>query len=185
MKKIILFLITLSTLLFSREAIIKEILSENMILIDQNGVTKRAQLAGIALFANTNSENKKISYKDREKLHKEAMNYLLENLPIGAKIKFIKIDNENSGPEYIWPVIGGEELNYLMVKHGYALLDRDNPYLLGMFYMRLNRAMGYAKEKRLGLWKDNFEIMNSLAKNQNRHKNKRDELLNLLQKQIK
>ena len=164
MKRVLLILAILNLFLFAREAVIKEILSENMILIEQNGVTKRAQLAGIALFANVNYKNKKVSYKEREKLHAEAMDYLLEHMPIGSKIKYIKIDNAQKGPEYIWPVVNGDqELNYLMVKNGYALLDATNPYLLAMFEMRLKRAMKYAKQKRLGLWKENYATMSQLV----------------------
>ncbi len=163
MKKAVLFLIFIGSFLFGREAVIKEILSENMIIMEQNGVSKRAKLAGIALFTKVNGKNRSVSYKERERLHAEAVNYILENMPVGSKIKFIKIDNAEEGAEYIWPIIGDQELNYLMVKNGYALLDANDPYLLGAFYMRLKTAMEYAKRKRFGLWRDNFGVMSSLV----------------------
>ena len=178
-------------ILFAREATIREVLSENMILIEQNGITKRAQLAGIALFANVNAKEKEVSYKQREDLQAKAIEYLQEFLPVGKKIKFIKIDNENRGPEYIWvSTENDKELNYLMVKNGYALLDENNPYLLGSFYIRLKRAMNYAKIKKKGLWADNFDIMEKLLEKRNYYgsSNKnvsKNDILNFFEERVK
>jgi len=162
MKKIIFITFILSLSLFAREAIVKEILSENMILIEQKGITKRAQLAGIAQFIKINQKNRKISFKERERLRKKAMDFLQESIPVGKKIEFIKIDNDSS-LDYIWVSVDKKELNYLMVKNGYALLDANDPYLLGMFHHRLKVAMNYAKREKTGLWKSDFEKLEKLV----------------------
>ncbi len=160
----LLLSMVLAILSFAAEGVVKEVLSENMILIEQNGVTKRVQLAGIALFSNVNAQNKTIEFAKREKLAKGAIDYLQEKLSPGERIKFYRLDNEGTGPTLIWAIVDGDqELNYLMVKNGYALLDRQNPYLWGLLEMRLKRAMMYAKEKRLGMWRNNYETMSALV----------------------
>ncbi len=140
--------------LLAREGVVKEIISENEIVLMYNGTPMRAKLAGIASFLTAN-QKAAISYTKREELQRAAKEFLGEHLLVGRKIKFIQMDNEGHGPKLIWVSLDdGRELNYQMVKEGFAVVDANDPYLLGSFYMRLKRAMAYAKKKRAGLWQD-------------------------------
>ncbi|WP_281951210.1 thermonuclease family protein [Nitrosophilus kaiyonis] len=164
MKKIVLFIFAFCFTIYAREAIIKDIINENTIIIEQNGIEKRAKLAGIISFLKANQKNRDVSYKKRENLQSKAIDFLKENLRVGEKIDFIKIDYENDKSLHIWASYkDGREINYQMIKDGYALLDANDPYLLGSFYMRLYRAQKYAKDKRFGLWKNEFKNMKKLA----------------------
>ena len=162
--RVVVGLMLIVGVLFAREGIIKDILSENEVVLEYQGKPLRAKLAGVASFRTANVKTGRVGYQKREELQSKALEFLGEHLPRGKRIRFIKIDNAGRGPQLIWVSLdGGKELNYQMVKQGYALLDANDPYLLGSFYMRLNRAMNYAKERRAGLWRDDYAAMKALV----------------------
>ncbi|NPA64926.1 MAG: hypothetical protein GXO16_08135 [Epsilonproteobacteria bacterium] len=162
--RVVVGLMLIVGVLLAREGIIKEILSENEVVLEYQGKPLRAKLAGVASFRTANVKSGKVSYQKREELQSRALEFLGEHLPRGKRVRFIKIDNEGRGPQLIWISLdGGKELNYQMLKQGYAILDANDPYLLGSFYMRLKRAMNYAKEQRAGLWRDEYRTMKALV----------------------
>ena len=161
--RVVVGLMVVIGILLGREGVIRDILSENEVVLEYQGKPMRAKLAGIASFRTANAQSANVGYEKREELQKKAMEFLGEHLRRGERVKFLKIDNDNTGPQLIWVSLdGGKELNYQMIKQGFGVLDANNPYLLGSFYMRLKRAMHYAKKRKEGLWRDEYMAMQAL-----------------------
>ena len=159
----LLFLLLISLSLFAREAILRDVLDEHTILVEYQGELKRAFLAGVASYLRSNPDNKKVDYQKREALRQKAMEYLKENLPVGEKLDLVKIDYEDDALHvFVIRKRDGAQLNYQLVKDGYALLDCNDPYLLSGLYGRMKIAMKYAQAKKRGLWRQNEAEMAGL-----------------------
>lgn len=76
-------------------------------------------------------------------------------------IKYSVIDKNNNGVEKVW--IRNHELNYKMVRDGYAVVNVEDPSLLHVLAMRMTIAMKYAKDKKFGLWADETNKMTLLV----------------------
>jgi endonuclease YncB( thermonuclease family) len=164
MARLAVLLILFAASVFGRDGIIRDIIDERTVLIEYNGELKRAHLVGIASYLAANPENKTLSYKDREALRAAAIEYLREQLPPGEPVDFVKLDYDDDALHiYVIKKRDGTQLNYDLIKRGYALLDANDPYLLRSFYMRMKRAMEYAKERQNGLWRQQGEQMAQLV----------------------
>lgn len=149
-KKIILSIFLLCSSVFAEKAILLDIVSENILKVQHKDGVERIHLTGIDLFAKANHATKSISLETKEKFKKETIAYIKRNLQIGSQIRYSVIANNNSGIKKVW--IDKNELNYRIIRDGYALIDQDDPQIPSSFKMRMSMAMKYAKDRKLGLW---------------------------------
>jgi len=149
-KNIILTLLLLTSSAMAEKAILVDIISENLLKIEHDGITQRIHLAGIELFAKANNATKAIDLDTKDEFKKQSLEYLKHNLKIGSEIKYHVLYEDTVGVKKVW--LDKNELNYKIVRDGYALVDLNDPYLHEMFKMRMTIAMKYAKDKKLGLW---------------------------------
>jgi len=166
MKKMILCASLLVTTVLADSGKLIDIVSENIIKVEQNGVIKRIHLTGIELFAKTNNHTGDVEYEKRDALQKKTIAYMKKMLDQQSIIKYSVIDTDKNGVEKVW--IQDHELNYKMVRDGYAIVNEEDPSLLHIFRMRMTRAMKYAKDKKLGLWADKTNKM-ALLVDQGKH----------------
>jgi len=154
--KVVLSLLLLSSCVFAemQKAVLVDVISENILKVKQDGVTQRIQLTGINLFSKANNATRAIDLDTKDEFKKQLLAYIKHNLKIGSEIKFYVL-HDNAGIKKVW--LDKNELNYRMIRDGYALVDINDPYLPTMFKMRMTIAMNYAKDKKIGLWgmKDN------------------------------
>ena len=151
MKKILFLTLALSTLLFSKQGKFIEVISENIIKIEHNGTVERLHLAGIQLFANIPYENNTISYKTKEELKQQALKFMQTVLKTNTLVKYHVVDITDNGVKKVWIV--NEELNYKLVRDGYAIVNQTDIYIPTTLKTRMIKAMNYAQSKKLGLWK--------------------------------
>ncbi|MFT7824175.1 MAG: thermonuclease family protein [Sulfurimonas sp.] len=161
MKKIIMVLAVLITASLAENAKLVEIVSENILKVEHNGVTKKIHLVGIELFSKANKRTKKVDLEIKEQLKQKTLAYIKQTLPLGSFIKYHVVYTDEKGVEKVW--MATQEMNYKMVRNGYALVDVNDPYLHHAFEMRMTVAMKYAKDKKFGLWADQSEAMASLV----------------------
>lgn len=150
MKKIALGIVLLSLSLFAQKAILLEVISENIIKVKEEGEIKKLHLAGIELFAKANKITKNVSLDEKEKLKQNAISYLEKKLKVGQEFTYSLVYTDTYGVKKVWLDVG--ELNYKMIRDGYAIVDLNDDYLPSFFQMRMTMAMKYAKDKKLGLW---------------------------------
>ncbi len=162
MKIFLIFVMGVMTL-FARDGIVRDIINENTIMIEHNGKLQRAFLAGVASYLSSNAKNHEIGFKQREALREAAIDYLKERLRPGERIDFVKIDYEDDALHiFVIKKKDNSQLNYELVKEGYALLDCNDPYLLNGLYGRMKIAMNYAKSKKRGLWSQHGDTLEAL-----------------------
>ncbi len=166
MKKIILCASLLVTVVLADSGKLIDIVSENIIKVEQNGKMKRIHLSGIELFAKANNNTNEVNYEKRDALQKKTIAYMKKTLEGDDIIKYSVLDRDDNGVEKVW--IQDHELNYKMVRDGYAVVNTEDPSLLHALEMRMTMAMKYAKDKKLGLWADESNGMTLLV-NQERH----------------
>ena len=156
MKRIVLGLMLLSLSLFAQKAVLVDIISENIIKVKKEGEVKKLHLVGIELFAKANNSTKEISFEQKQDLKELALAYMKKSLKIGEEFSYAVVYTDTKGVEKIW--IDKKELNYKMIRDGYALVDLNDPFLPSFFQMRMTLAMKYAKDKKLGLWADSVTM---------------------------
>ena len=161
MKKIIMVLAVLITASLAENGKLVEVVSENILKVEHNGVTKKIHLVGIELFSKANNRTKKVDLDTKEQLKQKTMTYIKQSLPLGSSIKYHVVYTDAKGVEKVW--MATQEMNYKMVRNGYALVDVNDPYLHHSFEMRMTIAMKYAKDKKVGLWADQSKDMASLV----------------------
>lgn len=147
-KKVLLGILLLSSSLLAEKAILLDIVSENILKVKHKGSVERIHLTGIELFAKANNATKSITLDTKEKFKKEALAYIARHLKVGSEIKYYVISN--AGVKKVW--LDKNELNYRIIRDGYALLDMNDSILPTTFKMRMSMAMKYARDKKLGLW---------------------------------
>ena len=160
MKKIILSILLLGTTAFAQKAILVDIISENIIKVKHNGSYKKLHLAGIDLFAKANNATRMMDLDTKDKLKSKAIKYLKKYLKVGTTIKYYPLTKSNLAIQKVW--LDNYELNYKMVRDGYAIVDLNDTYLPTKFKMRMTIAMNYAKEKGFGLWHNKSNNMMAL-----------------------
>lgn len=147
-KKVMLSILLLSSSLLAEKAILLDIVSENILKVKHKGSIERIHLTGIELFTKANNATKNITLDAKEEFKKEALAYIARHLKIGSEIKYYVISN--AGIKKVW--LDKNELNYRIIRDGYALIDLNDPVLPTSFKMRMSIAMKYAKDRKLGLW---------------------------------
>ena len=150
MKKTILGILLLSSSLLAQRAVFVEVISENMIKINYKGTIQRVYLSGIELFSKANNATNNISIDKKEEFKKATLSYISTHLKAGDEIRYAVVYQNDKGIKKIW--LDNNDLNYRMIRDGYALLDVNDSFLPTMFKMRMSKAMKYAKDKKLGLW---------------------------------
>ncbi len=120
-------------------------------------------MTDVASYYNSNAGNRSINFKQREVIRQKAMEYIKENLLVGERLDLVRIDYEDDALHvFVTCKRDGAQLNYDLIKHGYALLDMNDPYLLGGLYMRMKIAMNYARAKGNGLWREHAKELAGL-----------------------
>lgn len=157
MKKMILCASLLVTGVLADSGKLVDIISENIIKVEQNGKIKKIHLSGIELFAKANNHTKEVRYDKRDALKKKTIAYMKKMLGDDDIIKYSVLNRDNNGVEKVW--IQNHQLNYKMVRDGYAVVDVEDPSLLHAFEMRMTIAMKYAKDQKFGLWADKTNKM--------------------------
>jgi len=150
MKKTIVVILLLSSSLLAQRATFVEVISENMIKINYKGTIQRVYLSGIELFSKANKATNRISIDKKEEFKKATLSYISTHLKAGDEISYAVVYQNDKGIKKIW--LDNHDLNYRIVRDGYALLDINDDVLPTMFKMRMSKAMKYAKDKKLGLW---------------------------------
>ena len=150
MKKILLSGLFLSATLFANSGKLVDIVSENILKVEQNGKIERIHLAGINIFANADYKNLQVTFKTKDELKKSSISYMNKLLKDQENIKFHIVDITNDGIKKVW--IENHELNYKLVRDGYAIVNEKDISVPSKLKMRLSRAMEYARDKKIGLW---------------------------------
>jgi len=150
MKKIIIGGLLLCTSLFANSAKLVDIISENILKVEKNGKVEKIHLAGINIFANANYKNSQVSFKTKDELKENAISYMSKLLKNQKNIKYHIVDLTPDGVKKVW--IDNHELNYKLVRDGYAIVNENDITIPSKLKMRLSRAMEYARNKRIGLW---------------------------------
>ncbi|WP_292664030.1 thermonuclease family protein [Nitratifractor sp.] len=153
----ILTLFMLGAMAVAQTATLVKVQSENRLVLERDGKRFTVRLAGIASFATAGDRQKEVPWQLREKFSHKAQEFLLRKIPVGTKVHYGVIDDGERGATYVW--LYDEEVNYRMVREGYALVDSSDPYLPGQLEMRMKMAMKYAKSRSLGLWKESPALM--------------------------
>lgn len=154
-QKIILGVLLISSTLFAQaqKAILLDVISENILEVEYKGKVQKIHLVGLNLFAKANNATRDVSLDAKDEFKKQSIDYIKENLKIGSLIKYYILNEGESGAKKVW--LHKDELNYKIVRDGYALVDLDDPYLPTKFKMRMTIAMNYAKNRALGMWGTN------------------------------
>ncbi|RXK07739.1 hypothetical protein, partial [Halarcobacter ebronensis] len=119
MKKLLILITLICSFAFAKSAQVVDIVSENIIKVkESSGVVKNIHLSGIELFATVNNSNKNVSYKIRDILKEKTISYMKTKIKIGSNINYFVVAKDSYGVEKVW--IDNYELNYFMVKEGYA-----------------------------------------------------------------
>ncbi|QHG91958.1 hypothetical protein CVO_09055 [Sulfurimonas sp. CVO] len=153
MKKFVLLIALFTSLVFAQSAKMVEIISENTVKIDKDGVEKKIHLSGIELFAKANNSKETIQlvdYNKRDELKREALSYMKKMFPEGVDLSYQIFSKDEHGLEYVW--ISNNDFNYKIVRDGYALTDVEDPSLPTGLKNRMLIAQNYAKENGIGLW---------------------------------
>jgi len=153
MKKIVLLITLLTSMVFAQSVKMVEIISENTVKVDKDGVEKKIHLSGIELFAKANNNKESIQLVDhnkREVLKKEALSYMKKMFPEGSTLSYQNFSKNEHDTESVW--ISNNDFNYKIVKDGYALTNTEDPTLPSGLKNRMLIAQNYAKEKGNGLW---------------------------------
>lgn len=141
---------------YAQKAVLVDIVSENILKVKMNNEVKRVHLSGIELFSRANHATKEVSLEKKEAFKKLTLAYLKKNLPLGSTIEFAQLD-DGLGVNKIW--LNTKQINYRLVRDGFALVNIDDASLPTMFKMRMTMAMKYAKDKKLGLWKNKQDLL--------------------------
>ena len=141
---------------YAQKAVLVDIISENILKVKMNNEVKRVHLSGIELFSRANDATKEVSLEKKEAFKKLTLAYLKKNLPLGSIIEFAQLD-DGLGVNKIW--LNTKQINYRLVRDGFALVNIDDASLPTMFKMRMTMAMKYAKDKKLGLWKNKQDLL--------------------------
>jgi len=149
-KMILAYFIAIGTL-WAEQAVLVKVQSENRILVEREGKSFPIRLAGIASFSTAGERQADVPWMKREEFSREATEWLRRKMPVGSTIRYTVIDDGDRGAPFVW--LYDEELNYRLVRNGYALVDSSDPYLPGQLEVRLKMAMNYAHSKGLGFWK--------------------------------
>lgn len=149
--KWIFLLIMTGSFIAAQEAVVVAIQSENRIIVQNNGKQYPIRLAGIASFATAGVRQAEVPWQTREAFSAKVREILEHRIAVGSVIHYAVIDDGDRGAEYVW--LYDEELNYRLVREGYALVDSSDPYLPGQLEMRMKMAMAYARAHKLGFWK--------------------------------
>lgn len=157
MKKLMMLICVLSISAFAQKAVLVDVISENIIKVNVNGEIKRLHLSGIELFSKANNATKNVTLALKEEFKKKTHEYITQHLKIGSEIQYLIINTTKNNVQKVW--LQSKELNYKMVRDGYALVDVKDPYLPTTFQKRMTIAMNYAKNKKLGLWKDSNNLL--------------------------
>jgi len=147
-KKLMLSILLLSSTLLAEKAILIDIVSENILKVKHKNKVERIHLSGIELFSKANNATKNINLDIKEEFKKEALAYLAKHLIVGSEIKYAIISND--GIKKVW--LNKNELNYRIIRDGYALVNLNDYALPSGFKMRMSIAMKYAKDRKIGLW---------------------------------
>jgi len=153
MKKFVLLIALFTSLVFAQSAKMVEIISENTVKIDKDGVEKKIHLSGIDLFAKANYNEKNIQLVDnktREELKREALAYMKKMFPEGSTFSYQIFSKNEKGIECVW--ISDNDFNYKIIRDGYALSDFEDLSLPSRLKNRLSIAQNYAKGNGIGLW---------------------------------
>ncbi len=147
----------LSISAFAQKAILVDVVSENILKVKIDNEVKRVHLAGIDLFATANGTSGSVSMQAKQRLKETTIRYLKSNLNVGSHVEYSVIYLTDSGVQKIW--LTSNELNYKIIRDGYALVDTKDEYLPYTLKKRMTIAMKYAQEKEYGLWKNKAELM--------------------------
>lgn len=162
MRKLLFLLLLAYGSAFANSAQVVDIISEKIIKVkESNNVIKRIHLSGIQLFATANNSKRDVSYKIREDLKQKAISYIKSKIKVGSKIDYFVIAKDSYGVEKVW--LDTNELNYNIVRDGYAIVNMEDKYLPTVFKNRMSIAMKYAQKKSLGLWNDSSISMLALV----------------------
>lgn len=161
MKNIIVGILLLSSSLLAQKAIFLEVVSENMIKIKYKDRVQTVHLSGIELFAKANNATRSISLDKKEEFKQAALSYISTHLKAGDELRYAVVYQDNRGIKKIW--LDNDDLNYRMIRDGYAILDLNDPLLPSSLKMRMSRAMKYAKDRKLGLWAKNENSLLALV----------------------
>lgn len=151
----------LASSLLADTATLEKVVSENILQVNVNGISKKVHLAGIELFATANNHSKEVSPDTRAELRKQTMEYIKDKLSKTENIKYGVLATDEHGVQTVW--LQTDELNYKMIRDGYAVVNVDDPHLAHGFEMRMTMAMKYAQERKLGLWAEESNHMASLV----------------------
>jgi hypothetical protein len=164
MKQLLFAILLLGTLAQAENAKLLEIISENVLRVEHAGKIEKVHLAGISLFATANNKInafENISHNERDQLKQETLEYLKSKLPVGSTITYNTFYTGTANIKKIW--LDNHELNYRMIRDGYAIVDLEDKALPTVFQNRMTIAMKYAKNKALGLWSKSSNAMLALV----------------------
>ncbi len=150
MKKILLSGLILSATLFANSGKLVDIVSENILKVEANGKIEKIHLAGINIFANADYKNLQVSFQTKDQLKKSSIAYMNKLLKDQKNIKYHIVDITKNGVKKVW--LENHELNYKLVRDGYAIVNEKDISVPSKLKMRLSRAMDYARDKKIGLW---------------------------------
>ena len=161
MKRIVLGVLLFISAVFAQKATLVEVISENMIKVQHDdGTYQRLQLVGIELFSKANNATRAIDLDTKDRLKKETISYIKTLIKTGDKIKYFSVNHRDSVIQKVW--LDNHELNYKLVRDGYAVVTLNDYDLPTKFKMRMTMAMKYAKQKRFGLWNNKANNMMAL-----------------------
>jgi endonuclease YncB( thermonuclease family) len=161
MRKFIIVLVMSVGVLFAQSAKVVEVVSENIIKVQKDGEVHNLHLAGITLFSKANQSSKEVTFEQKEKFKEASLSFMRQKVLQGMEIEYIVVASDLNGVQKVW--LQNEELNYLMIKNGYGIVDVNDPYLPTVFKNRMTIAMKYAQKTQKGLWKDSSDQMLALV----------------------
>lgn len=162
MKKIAL-LAALAAFAFADVGTLVKVVDEKRIEVKTDGKSEVLLLEGIVTFREALARQKdaKIDQKVIGKLESEALSYAASKLKPKEQINYQVVGKDERGERKIWVL--DNEYNYYAVRDGYSLADAQDLKMHKGLRCRLTTAMGYAKNKKLGLWGKYPEAMEALA----------------------
>lgn len=146
MKKLII-LALLPLFMWANTGILLDVINENILKLQTSQGIKKVHLAGIELLS---THFKSLKASQKEKLTKEVKTYILSVLKKGDTIKYYVVGSSKNNLQYVW--IHNKELNYKLIRDGYATLKVKDYTTPGQLQMRMKRALTYAQSKEFGIW---------------------------------
>jgi hypothetical protein len=148
MKKL-LIMILLPLYVWANTGTLIEIINENILKLQTPTGIKKVHLAGIELIGNS---FKPLNASQKEILKQKVQKYMSTVIAKGEKITYHVVSQSTSNIQYVW--IQNQELNYKLIRDGFATLKTNDYNTPSLLQMRMKRALAFAQKKNLGLWKE-------------------------------